>query len=267
MKSIIQLGDRGQIVADIQRKLNISSDGNFGHETQSYVIAYQKSHFLNTDGAVGPKTLNSLGITIKPGIDVSRYQGDIDWKQVAKAGCKFAYIKAGQGTSKAAEKFKYNWQGAYVNSIQRGAYWFAVPHDHTADAEANACVAVVGRLLPNDLPVALDLEQYADGLSVEALQTWVLRFMQIVDDGTGKKPILYTYMPFLLNQLGGGKLIADGGYELWIARYNGNDAVDPSDSRYNLCAFPRWKIWQYTDAGHKAGITDGHVDFDVMVEV
>ena len=62
------------------------------------------------------------------GVDVSRYQGNIDWYQLKQHGVEFAFIKASEGKKLEDKKFKYNWEMAKDAGIARGAYHFYSPH-------------------------------------------------------------------------------------------------------------------------------------------
>src|SRR5664279_6433410 len=90
------------------------------------------------------------------GIDVSKFQGDINWNSVADSGVKFAYIKASEGGDHLDERFQANWDGAKAAGIQRGAYhfvyWCRPPMEEMANFEQAAPVD------PDALPPVLDVE-------------------------------------------------------------------------------------------------------------
>ena len=78
------------------------------------------------------------------GIDVSKFQGDIDWNRVADSGVKFAWIKASEGGDHADERFQANWEGAKAAGVPHGAYhfvyWCRPPMEEMAFFEQNAPV-------------------------------------------------------------------------------------------------------------------------------
>ena len=90
------------------------------------------------------------------GIDVSKFQGDIDWSQVAGSGVQFAWIKASEGGDRADERFEANWQGAKAAGVPHGAYhfvyWCRPPMEEMANFEQSAPVE------PDALPPVLDVE-------------------------------------------------------------------------------------------------------------
>src|SRR5271154_7348916 len=115
---------------------------------------------LGCGGGVGP--LDAANADLRPtdypihGIDVSKFQGDIDWKAVADGGVKFAWIKATEGGDRADEHFQANWEGAKAAGVPRGAYhfvyWCRPPLEEMSWFEQNAPVE-------NDaLPPVLDVE-------------------------------------------------------------------------------------------------------------
>ena len=91
------------------------------------------------------------------GIDVSKYQGDVDWSAVANSGVKFAWIKATEGGDRVDERFQANWQGAKEVGIPRGAYhfvyWCRAPIEEAAWFEQNVPVEA------DALPPVLDVER------------------------------------------------------------------------------------------------------------
>src|SRR5689334_1580650 len=87
------------------------------------------------------------------GIDVSHYQGVIDWNQVAEAGTAFVFIKATEGTSYVDPQFQDNWSGAKAAGLLRGAYHFFQPGEDPQQ-QAEYFLSVV-QTVPGDLPPVL----------------------------------------------------------------------------------------------------------------
>jgi GH25 family lysozyme M1 (1,4-beta-N-acetylmuramidase) len=184
------------------------------------------------------------------GLDVSEFQGGIDWNAVHGAGWAFAVTRIGDGTY-IDPTFGGNWAGIKNAGMIRGAYQFfraADDPNQLADIVVNA----VGQLGPGDLPVMLDIEgasmQGEDpGTIVAHMQTWLDRVQQ----GTGKQPLIYT-----------GKYAWDpsvqsasyGGYPLWIAAYGANNGQVPSFCPDLPMGWDHWTFWQYTSVDPVPGI-------------
>ena len=98
------------------------------------------------------------GQTSVKGVDISHYDGTIDWTQVKAAGISFAFAKATEGTSYVDPTFATNWAGMKAAGIVRGAYHFFDPAVD-ATSQVTYCLATVGTLEAGDLPIVLDFEQ------------------------------------------------------------------------------------------------------------
>lgn len=181
-----------------------------------------------------------------PGIDVSHWQGRIDWARVADDGIAFAYIKATEGGDYVDPQFVANWDGAARAGVLRGPYHFYRPQTDAA-AQAQQFLRTVGARA-GDLPPVLDVE-VTDGRSAAAIAAGVRTWLETVERATGVRPILYTRAGFW-NPVGGGF----GAYPLWVAHYGVAQPAIPAD-------WDRWAIWQHSDAGRVAGIT-GNVDLN-----
>ncbi len=185
------------------------------------------------------------------GIDVSRYQGTIDWKRVKAAGKSFMFAKASQGSAYRDPTFSTNIQGARAAGLLVGAYhFFTGTSTSTAQAEAAHFVHVMQSAGTMDLPPVMDYENNPSGLSPQQMNAIALTFLQEVERLSGHRPIVYTGNSFGQNFKG-----VIGTYDLWIARYSGGAA--PKDTS----AWQQWMFWQYSDAGHVDGIK-GAVDLN-----
>lgn len=188
------------------------------------------------------------------GIDVSRYQGTVDWDRVKAAGYQFAMLRAGYGSDTVDEQFRRNAAECNRIGLPIGAYWFCYA-DSPADAEleADGCLRTIApyRL---DYPVCYDIEQasvdYAarQGVTVTPAlaKQFVERFCQRVE-AKGYFAMFYTNRNFLDQYL--DESLAKR-YALWYARYSGT--FDGTD-----CG-----MWQYSDSGQVPGIS-GNVDLDI----
>ncbi|MEM0999631.1 MAG: glycoside hydrolase family 25 protein [Bacteroidota bacterium] len=179
------------------------------------------------------------------GIDVSHYQGKINWNKVEKAGVQFAFIKATEGKSIVDPRFARNWKQARKHNILRGAYHFYRPSVHSEE-QARLFLSKV-QVKPGDLPPVLDLE-VTDGRSPAIIRKGVRNWMRIVEKETGVRPILYTMPRFADDYLGD----ALGEYPLWVASLRRRKPQVPR-------AWKHWTFWQFTHHGRVKGIS-GDVD-------
>ena len=181
------------------------------------------------------------------GIDVSKWQGTVDWKTVQQAGIAFAFARATYGTSEVDSCFNENWQGMQEAGIIRGAYHFFLAAEDPAQ-QAEFFVRTVGSLAPGDLPPVVDVEA---GSGVNSnLATSVETWLEVVEQGLGRKPIIYTAPSFWNQHLTGGF----GDYALWVAEY-GVSSPRPVNG------WTGWTFWQYSSTGKVNGV-NGTVDLD-----
>ncbi|WP_368780861.1 GH25 family lysozyme [Alicyclobacillus fastidiosus] len=180
-----------------------------------------------------------------PGIDVSSYQGDITWSQVAQAGYIFAICRATIGATDKDSTFPANYMGARAAGLISGAYNFAYPVSSTAIDEANAYVAYVKDNGGFVIPPILDIEQAGVGnLDSATIRQWCATWGTQVKSLTGMRPILYSSTSFIeANQLYTLAYM----FDLWIADYG---VASP-----NLGGWPTsYKFWQYSDTADVPGI-------------
>ena len=180
------------------------------------------------------------------GIDVSKYQGDIDWNAVARSGVKFAWIKATEGGDYVDEKFLENWQAAKEAGVPRGAYHFAY-WCRPAEDQAAWFIANVPDD-PSALPPVLDVEWNPASLTCpqhvpreEALAT-IHIILDAMQRAYGKRPILYTSIDFYHDVLEGE--LTD--YPMWVRSVKDYPAVKYGDLH--------WDFWQHTEDGQVPGI-------------
>jgi lysozyme len=185
------------------------------------------------------------------GIDVSHYQGHIDWPRVTKkdSNVAFCFIKATEGVYVVDDFFRQNWAGSAAAGLLRGAYHFGRPGSDAQD-QAQQFSSAVGKLGPHDLPPALDIETL-DGSSPKAVLQWVLDFTEAADGWFGRRTMVYTSNGFWqhLAPLLAGEPAASqslGARPLWLADYAANPTVP--------APWQAWSCWQYSD-GSAAGET------------
>ena len=195
---------------------------------------------------------NNTTVTGK-GLDVSHYQGSIDWTAVHNAGYNFAFVKATGGTSYDDPDFAQNINNGYAAGMKLGAYHFAYPASDNPIVEADHFVNVIKPYLGKmQLPPALDLET-GSSLGKTKLSQWVNSFMSEVQSKTGLTPVIYTSSNYASNYLDSSVTQ----WPLWIADWTYNPNSTPSTGIWSS-----WSYWQYSDKGTVPGIS-GDVDLDV----
>ncbi|WP_167852189.1 glycoside hydrolase family 25 protein [Hymenobacter elongatus] len=181
------------------------------------------------------------------GIDVSSYQGTINWKTVAEHRVRFAFIKASEGITLRDQRFRRNWKEARAAGIYRGAYHYFQPN-YDGAVQATLFVRTVP-LSSGDLPPVLDVEapEFHD---VAQMRRGITTWLRLVERHYGVRPILYSNYGFYKRYLAGHF----DDYPLWLAHYEVDSPVLPRD---------KWIIWQHSDEAYVPGIR-GTVDFNVF---
>jgi GH25 family lysozyme M1 (1,4-beta-N-acetylmuramidase) len=182
------------------------------------------------------------------GIDVSYYQGAIDWSRVKASGVEFAIIRVSDGSNFVDPRFQENWRNAKAAGVKRGAYQFFRSNKDPI-VQADLLLEQMGALEDGDLPPVIDVES-TDGQSSATIQAKVQRWLDRVEDVLGVKPIIYTGPYFWRDQVKGGAAFA--AYPLWVAHYGTTCPLVPEP-------WTRFTFHQFTDAGRHPGIS-GNVD-------
>jgi len=198
------------------------------------------------------------------GVDVSSYQGEIDWEQVKAAGIAFVVCKASEGGTASPDRvayFKQAVKGAHEAGLLVSGYHF---YRGSADPYVQAEVffdAVCQCQYEMDFCGALDVET-TDNTSRSYLSQTVAQCMQSITDKWGKHPMLYSYVSFLENSL---DLSYFGGYPRWVADWGWCEIEIPGVPDWE-CELPSgWSYtdcWQYSESGVVAGV-GGPVDLDL----
>ena len=186
------------------------------------------------------------------GIDVSHYQGEVDWATVAEVGIVFAFAKATEGISVVDSQFATNWAGMQQAGLLRGAYHFFRPAQDAHRQAENFVNQFANPLALGDLPPVLDVEDL-DGVEVDQVLDRAEIWMRDVQVALGCRPILYTNRPFWRNTMGNSTRLAD--YYLWLAHYT--SAPEPRVTG----GWDSWVFWQYSPQGTIPGVA-GAVDLD-----
>lgn len=192
----------------------------------------------------GPRLGEISAAASVPGIDVSGYQGNVDWAGQWNQGIRFAYVKATEGTYYTNPYFTQQYNGSYDIGMIRGAYHFAVPNDSSGATQANYFLAHGGGWSADGktLPGALDMEYnpYSGdacyGLSKSSMTAWIKDFSDTYHRATNKWPAIYTSTSWWSQ-------CVDGDFSstnpLWVARYA--STVGPLPYNWSV-----YTIWQYS---------------------
>ena len=185
------------------------------------------------------------------GIDISHYQGDINWKMLEQTRqgrfpVEFIFMKATEGGDFADDKFVANFDSAKAHGFIRGAYHFYNPKTDP-NKQADFFIRSV-KLEPGDLPPVLDIEKKSK--DVKKLQGDLKIWLRKIENHYGVKPIIYASYKFKTSYLNDS--IFDT-YPYWIAHYYVDSVKYQGE----------WKFWQHTDVGTLPGI-DEQVDLNVF---
>ena len=175
------------------------------------------------------------------GIDVSKYQGTINWTKVAKdSTIRFVYVKATEGTSIQDPYYKANVKGARKAGLLVGSY-----HLYSSKTTAYQQMANIRKVVKKseqDLVPVLDIEGHHSGrLDMKRVD----KLLELMETEYGVKPIIYTSEKLYKTHFAGKKYRK---YHIFIANYRGYPTT-------------RFTLWQYTERGHCNGIK-GYVDFN-----
>jgi GH25 family lysozyme M1 (1,4-beta-N-acetylmuramidase)/peptidoglycan hydrolase-like protein with peptidoglycan-binding domain len=187
-------------------------------------------------------------------IDVSSYQPNIDWSQVARGGVAGAYIKLTEGTGYTSPVAGAQRAGAAAVGIPWGGYAYETPTGGIDSAIAAADYFVAAGAGTGTLPPMLDLE--SSNLDPTGTTVWTAYFLAEVKRLTGKTAVIYSgaYYPFI----GAVGSALSGAYPFWVAAYTSgynnvsNACNTPQPS--STSTWPSWSIWQYTSVGQIPGI-------------
>lgn len=210
------------------------------------IIDYFSLHTPNYR-AFGVSVPSGYSIT---GIDVSRYQGKIDWEKVKKMRSgkfrvNFVFAKSTEGLSYEDPQFKRNKRQCKKHDIAFGAYHYFIPG---LDAVKQAdFFAKSFKPEKGNLPPVADIET-ASNLSRDELRKNLKTFLKRVEAKTGVKPIIYSYHKFYIDNLSDG--FED--YTIWLAHYGPGKPHDQP-----------WTFWQFSEKSTISGINH-RVDLNVF---
>ncbi|MFF6813191.1 lysozyme [Streptomyces sp. NPDC012403] len=193
------------------------------------------------------------------GVDVSHWQGAINWTSVRNSGIQFAWMKATEGTTYKDPSFNTNYPAAYRAGVIRGAYHFALPNASSGATQANYFVNSGGGWSRDNLtlPGVLDIEHnpygaMCYGLSTTQMRSWINDFYNTYKSRTSRDVVIYTTASWW-NTCTGNWTGMYSKSPLWVAHWT--SAASPTIPS----GFPTWTVWQYTSTGSVSGVS-GNVD-------
>ena len=190
------------------------------------------------------------------GIDVSNWQGYIDYSSVRESGIEVVYIKASQGTNIKDAYFEINYENAKANGLKVGFYHFlTATNTEEAEQEARFFASVISGKMP-DCKLVMDYETFG-GVGVEESNEIAQVFLETTRRLTNKDIIIYSDLSNSQSRF--SSELAEN-YELWLAYYSGEQRLQGIGTRWN-----NYIGLQYSDRGRINGIS-GAVDLDRFSE-
>ena len=191
--------------------------------------------------------------TLYEGIDVSGWQGNIDFTQVKNSGIEIVYMKSSEGSNFVDPYFNQNYTNAKANGLKVGFYHYLTARSvEEAVEEARFFVATISGKIP-DCRLAMDFESFGN-LSITEINQIGLAFVRTVESLSRKEVVIYS-------NTNDATTIFEGeltNYPLWVAQY---EVEEPTPNG----KWDTWVGWQYTDLGEVVGI-NGYVDRDKFTE-
>jgi len=189
------------------------------------------------------------------GVDVSHYQGTIDWEKLRAQGVDFAFIKATEGSTLQDDRFAQNFDGAMEAGVRAGAYHF-FSFDSSGRAQADNFIRTVP-LIRGMLPCAVDVEFYGDKAAhppdVISTRREMRALLKALEEAYGRRPVIYATQSSFQKYIAG----AFDDYDLWVR---------------NVYLYPMmpegrdWTFWQYSDKGTLDGYegVEKYIDMNVF---
>lgn len=246
------IGENGARMGQGMHRLDVSGDA------QKPIPDGQLNDSLSSR-KVSPDLASPTAGNWKPagiqGMDVSSWQGNVDWNNAWAQGSKFAYVKATEGTGYKSPNFNQQYSGSHNVGMIRGAYHFALPSVSSAVDQANYFVnngggwSADGRTLPPLLDV--EYNPYASlgntcyNMSQTQMVNWIKSFSNQVKARTGRVPMIYTTTDWWSQCTGNSS--AFGENPLHIASYN-QVGAGRLPASWNV-----YSVWQYSDSGPFVG--------------
>lgn len=189
------------------------------------------------------------------GVDVSVYQGEIDWQKLSEEDIQFAFIKATEGSGYVDDKFSQNYENAQKTSLRIGAYHF-FSYDSSGETQAENFINTVPKT-DDMLPPVIDVEFYGDKKEnlpdKDKTQKELDALISKLEEYYGKTPIIYA---------------TEKSYELYIAdKYDNCDIwIRNVYTKPKLSDEREWTFWQYTNKEKLSGYSgdEKYIDMNVF---
>ena len=211
---------------------------------------------LMVNGYIIPTKIEAEKFEVK-GVDVSEYQGEVDWDKIKEQNIDFAFIKATEGSKGKDNSFDKNYEKLKNMDMLLGLYHF-FSFESLGEEQADNYIKVVGNIENDEnlmLPI-IDIEYYSYYKKVKPNKEWVTKELQKMLDKLEKtyrvKPIIYTTMEFYQEYIEGEFLEND----IWIRNILTKPKLENRD----------WKFWQYTGRGKLEGYNgeEKYIDLNVF---
>ena len=185
------------------------------------------------------------------GVDVSSYQGEVDWSALAEQGVDFAFVKATEGSMLQDRQFAANWAGARAAGVIVGAYHF-LSYDSPGETQADNFISAVP-VSEGALPPVVDIEFYGAYLEhppeKDQVRAILDPLLERLEEHYGVRPILYVTYRSYYRYLAGDY----GDYPIWCS----SPTVFP--------LLPGWDFWQYSHTGRLEGYRGSQQYIDLNV--
>lgn len=229
----------------VERRTEVEQDIDNGMPPDAPLAPLEPQEPISFDVIAAHQREHYVGASHNMGIDVSHYQGSINWTQVARSGeVSYVYVKATEGSSLVDNTYRTNLTGARRAGLKVGVYHFFSPRVPVPEQVQNFTRNV--NLREMDLVPIIDVE-HIKGVTKEQLCSRLKKFLEQVERHYGVRPILYTFARFYNNYLSQHF----SNYRFMIARYHTDVPELVNDVQFVM--------WQFTSEGHIAGIR-GNVD-------
>ena len=222
--------------------------GPMSHPDQDYAGSTVAAHEGTSFGTLAAPS----GL---PGLDVSHWQGSLNWTTIKNQGARFAYMKTTEGTSYRDPNFNANYPNSYHAGLVRGAYHFALPDRSSGAAQANYFASNGGGWSADNqtLPGTLDIEYNpygatCYGLSKGGMVNWIADFINTYHARTGRWAVIYSTTDWWTTCTGNYPGFANND-PLWIARYSSSVGALPAGWGF-------YTFWQWADSGTFPGDRD-----------
>ena len=220
----------------------------------SFFIIVLATGFLFYKGFIRINTPSKADSPVR-GVDLSSYQGDVDWEVLSKQDISFAFIKATEGSSYIDPKYKENIENALKTNLRVGVYHF-FSFESSGAQQAEHFIDTVA-ITENMLPPVVDIEYYADYKSnppdKESVQKNLKELLEKLESRYGMKPIIYATQSSFKRYISG----SFSEYDIWIRDVYFTPKLN--DNR-------EWTFWQYSDKEKLDGYNgvEKYIDMNVF---